>query len=68
MTQQDAVLQYIKDHGEITQNDAYFNLGITRLADVVYKLKKKGVKIESVKREVGTRYGKTEIAVYRMEQ
>ena len=63
MTQQDAVLQYIKDFGEITQNDAYYNLGITRLADVIYKLKKKGIKIVAVNSEVGTRYGKTEIAV-----
>ena len=67
-TQQDAVLEYLQKYGKITSNDAIYELHITRLADVIYKLKRKGYKIESIKELVDTDYGKTEIAVYRMER
>ena len=32
MTQCEKVLEYIKTHGSITAKEAYFNLGIMRLA------------------------------------
>ena len=66
ISQKEVVLIYLKDNGSITAIEAINRLGITRLADVIYKLKKDGVKIETDKKSVETRYGKTEIAVYRM--
>ena len=32
MTQKEAVRKWVKDHGSITANEAFFELGITRLA------------------------------------
>lgn len=64
--------QVVKDHmqiyGSISQKDAFNLYSITRLADVIYKLKKDGIKIETEYRYVDTMYGKTKIAVYRVEQ
>lgn len=65
-TQQDAVLEYLKTYGKITSNDAIYELHITRLADVIYKLRRKGYEIESVTEMVDTDYGRTEISIYRM--
>lgn len=65
-TQQDVVLEYLNRFGKITSNDAIYELHITRLADVIYKLKRKGYQIESVRELVDTEYGKTEIAIYRL--
>lgn len=65
-TQQDVVLEYLKKYGKITSNDAFYDLHITRLADVIYKLRRKGYEIESITEMVNTDYGRTEIAVYRM--
>lgn len=68
MTQKEAVLEWLDQHGSITSNDAWFNLGITRLADVIYKLRKDGINVKTYTENVDSRYGKTEIAVYRMER
>ena len=37
--QEERVLNYMRAHGSITQKDAYENLGITRLAAVIFDLK-----------------------------
>lgn len=39
MTQKDMVLDYIRDFGSITPMDAFRDLGITRLAAVVCRLR-----------------------------
>lgn len=68
MSQKQVILDHMKLYGEISQKDANQLYSITRLADVIYKLKKDGVKIETEYKMVNTMYGKTKIAVYRVEQ
>lgn len=58
--QTDIVLEYIDKFGGITSMQA-FPLGITRLADVIYKLKKAGVGIVTIPHQKG----KTRYAEYR---
>ena len=62
MTQKEAVLQYIKDFGSITPNQAFADLGITKLATVVSNLRlKDGVEIKKESVKVKTRYEKSTI-------
>ena len=62
MTQKEAVLQYIKDNGSITPNQAFADLGITKLATVVSNLRlKDGVEIKKESVKVKTRYEKSTI-------
>lgn len=68
MSQKQVILDHMELYGEISQKDANQLYSITRLADVIYKLKKDGVKIETEYKMVNTLYGKTKIAVYRVEQ
>lgn len=68
MSQKQVILDHMKLYGEISQKDANQLYSITRLADVIYKLKKDGVKIETEYKMVNTMYGKTKIAIYRVEQ
>lgn len=65
MTQCEAVLEFMRVFGEITQKDAY-NMDIYRLASRISDLKKEGYEIQTEYKEVDTRYGKTKIAVYRL--
>ena len=64
MTQEQQVLSHMKTSGNITSIQAFRLYGITRLADRVFKLKKKGYKIEKItkpNKEKGTH------AVYYMQ-
>lgn len=65
MTQCEAVLEFMRVFGEITQKDAY-NMDIYRLASRISDLKREGYEIQTEYKEVDTRYGKTKIAVYRL--
>jgi len=58
MTQKEASLKYMNDFGSISSMEAFSDLGITRLAAVVFDLKKEGCKITSTPEEVTNRYGK----------
>lgn len=42
MTQEERVVKYIKDYGSITPLDAFRDLGITKLATIVSRLKRNG--------------------------
>lgn len=53
MTQLEQVREHLEMFGSITPREADDCYAITRLADVVYKLKKRGVRIKTV-----TEYGK----------
>ena len=44
-SQCERVLQYIKDHGYITQLDALVDISVMRLASRISELRKKGYKI-----------------------
>jgi hypothetical protein len=58
-TQRQLILKYIQDFGSITPMDAFFDLGITKLATRISEMRRDGMhfKIESVKST--NRYGKT---------
>ena len=47
LTQCDKVLQFIKVNGSITSMQAFYNLGVTRLAARIADLRERGVGIES---------------------
>lgn len=57
MTQKDMVLDYIRDFGSITPMDAFRDLGITRLAAVVCKLRREGHDIHKEREHALNRYG-----------
>lgn len=64
MKQTDLVLDYMKKNGSITPRDAWDNLGVSRLAAVIFILKEQGNKITRIM-ETGvnkfgeeTRYGR----------
>lgn len=64
-TQNDLVIDYIKQFGSITPLDALKDLGVMRLASRISDLKKKGYPIVSKQEAVATRYGtKTKVARY----
>ena len=45
ITQEDKVLSHLKKYGSITSMQAFEEYGITRLASVVFKLRKQGYNI-----------------------
>lgn len=69
MTNYDAVEEYLKKHGSITSYDAFAHLGVTRLAAVIFDLKKRGLKIKSERVESINRYGNnSHYALYTLEK
>ncbi len=58
-TQAERVLDYITDHGSITQFEALKHLGVMRLASRISELRKNGHEIESQMVKVENRYGET---------
>lgn len=57
--QEKAVLLYMREHGGITALEAVNDLGVMRLACIIYNLKKYGFKIESEWKTKRNRYGST---------
>jgi len=57
MTQSERVLQYLRQHGTITQDQADRQLGIRRLAARIHDLRADGHEIEADQVEVRNRYG-----------
>ena len=62
--QKERVLEYIRETGSITQLEAIKELGVMRLADVVFRMKKDGYAIKTELVPVNTRYGTTHVARY----
>lgn len=59
------LLKYLEIHGTITPIIAWNTLGIYRLSDVVYKLRKKGYTIATRRKNVKNRFGeKCRVAEY----
>ena len=63
-TQNERVLDYIREVGSITQLEALKELGVMRLASRISDLKRQGYNIISKPEAVMTRYGKTYIKRY----
>lgn len=66
-TQAQRVLDYIEEHGSITQLEALQYLSVMRLASRISELRRKGVPIESTVETVKNRFEeKTYIKRYRL--
>lgn len=58
MMQEELVMTYLRKHGSITQADATRELGVTRLAAIIWKLRHRRGFIINDKNEVGkNRFG-----------
>jgi hypothetical protein len=59
MTQREEILQYIKEHGSITPMDAFYELGITKLATRISEMRRSGIdfniKMEKKRNKYNTR-------------
>lgn len=63
-TQCEKILDYMKEHGEISQREAIY-LGCYRLASRIHDIKRSGIRIKTETREVENVDGtKSHIAVY----
>ena len=56
-TQRSEVLRYLRENGSITSTEAFKLFGATRLAAIIFDLRKLGYKIETFLVEGTTRYG-----------
>ena len=63
-TQKDLVLNYLKKYKKNNPIVAFRKCGTMRLSAIIFELKKDGWKIESERKDVETRFGKTSIAQY----
>lgn len=59
LTQNQRIIDYMHEHGAITQLEAMNELGIMRLASRISDLRKKGYEITSKMVKVKNRYGET---------
>lgn len=58
MAQWQIVLDHMRKYGGITSNEAFVKYGITRLSDVIFKLREKGYVIDTVPQCNKNRFGK----------
>ncbi len=58
-TQAERILDYMHEHGGITQFDALKELGVMRLASRISELRRNGHEISSKMVKVKNRYGET---------
>ena len=56
MTQKEMVLRHLETFGSITSMEAFNDYGITRLSDVIFRLRNEGVKIDSVNETRNNRF------------
>jgi len=69
MTQTQRVLEYMRDHGSITEANAYAAIGCTRLSARIYDLKKAGHRIKTLTESGRNRFGeRTTYARYTLEE
>jgi len=60
------IMWHLHNYGKITSIEAINEYGITRLSDIIYKLRRQGITIISEPKTVKTRHGRdTDISVYR---
>ena len=56
-SQKSEILRYMQTHKGITSIQAFERFGITRLADIIYKLRQEGFEIETEQLTHKNRYG-----------
>jgi len=67
MTQTETVVDYLQKHKALGSSTAIYELGIHRLSDIIFRLRKRGMNIETETYQVKNRYGGTSRpAVYRL--
>ena len=59
MTQNDAVIKHIEDHGSISQMEAYSELGVCRLSERIREIERAGRAVVRKRVTDKNRYGKT---------
>ena len=57
MTQEQRILQYLKEFGSITSWEAIKEFGATRLSAIIYNLRNKGYNITTSYKSAKNRYG-----------
>lgn len=67
MSQTTRVLQYMKDHGSISQMEATNNLCITRLASRIHDITKMGISVNKRTEYGENEYGKYHFTRYSLE-
>lgn len=68
MNQCEMIVEYLKEHGSITTHEAFFDLGISRLASRIHDLTEAGYSFKKESVKVTTRYGdKTYVTRYRFK-
>lgn len=60
------ILEYLQQYNSITSIEAFENWHITRLADIIYKLRKRGYDIETITCNGKNRFGSYTFAEYRL--
>jgi superfamily II helicase len=66
-SQLEAVKLHLEEFGEITSLQAITDYGATRLSDIIYRLRRKGMNIVTIPKELTNRYGnKTIIGIYKL--
>lgn len=58
MTQREQILDYISTFGSISPMEAFFDLGITKLATRISEMKKQGYEFETITEKSVNRLGK----------
>lgn len=56
-SQENMILEFIKEHGSITTAQATYELGISQSPARIWGLKRRGVNIQKRRKEVINRYG-----------
>lgn len=59
MTQKERIYKYMKDFGSITQAQAFYDLGVARLAARISEMRYQGIQIVSEQKAGKNRYGET---------
>lgn len=59
MTQAEAIRQYIDEKGSISPMEAFYDLGITKLATRISEMKRKGENFKTTYVKHETKYGRT---------
>lgn len=68
-SQTQAVLEHLKKHKTITSMQSYSLYGVTRLSDVIFRLRKKGYVISNKDCSCKNRFGtKSQFVTYRLEE
>lgn len=69
MKQKQRVLEYIERFGSISSMEAFKDLGVTRLSDVIFRLKKDGYEFDKVNETRKNRFGeKASFARYSLKK